>query len=193
MATMGEMLRAARDQAGLTVEAAASATRIPRHNLIALETDNLDVLPAEPFTRGLIRIYTRTLAVPEEPVLNAYATALNARRYAASAPNRAALRRRRRRGAGMIAVVAVLLAASAGCVHRGLPRPLHSTRRGRASTERAGSGPAAGAVVELGGGATTEISSGVDGRQVFADGAGPDRPTLSPSERSWCERGGRRD
>ena len=89
MATMGEMLRAARDQSGLSLEAVSSATRIPRHNLIALEADNLEVLPAEPFTRGLIRVYTRALAVPEEPVLNAYATALSARRLAAGAPDRA--------------------------------------------------------------------------------------------------------
>lgn len=164
---MGEMLRAARDHAGLTLEAAASSTRIPRHNLIALETDNLDVLPAEPFTRGLIRVYARALAVPEEPVLNAYATALNARRFAASEPNRALRRRRSRMVAGLIAVVAVLTAAVLLVVFAdGLPTPAPLESRAPLSTA-AGSGLRAGAVVELVAVRATEISVVVDGRQVF--------------------------
>lgn len=164
---MGEMLRAARDQAGLTLETAASTTRIPRHNLIALETDNLDVLPAEPFTRGLIRIYTRALAVPEEPVLNAYAAALNARRYAASEPNRVLRRRRGRLMAGLIAVVAVLAAAVLVAVLTGglpAPAPVESPAPGSTTP---GSGLRAGAMVELVAVRATEISVVVDGRQVF--------------------------
>ena len=124
---MGEMLRAARDQAGLSLEAVSSATRIPRHNLIALETDNLDVLPAEPFTRGLIRVYTRALAVPEEPVLNAYAVALRTRREAAGAPDRAMRRRQGRMIAGAVALAAVIVAAVVLVVRfGGLPMPAPS-------------------------------------------------------------------
>ena len=167
MATMGEMLRAARDQAGLSLEAVSSATRIPRHNLIALETDNLDVLPAEPFTRGLIRVYTRALAVPEEPVLNAYATALSARRLAASAPDRALRRRQGRLIAGAIAgvaviVVAALLVARSG----GLPLPAASGSSTPATTPT-GIGLRAGSVLELVAVRPTEIAVEVDGRSVF--------------------------
>ncbi|MDE2867661.1 MAG: DUF4115 domain-containing protein [Chloroflexota bacterium] len=167
MATMGEMLRAARDQSGLSLEAVSSATRIPRHNLIALETDNLDVLPAEPFTRGLIRVYTRALAVPEEPVLNAYTTALSARRLAAGAPDRALRRRQGRLIAGAIAVVAVIVAAALLMIQSGgLPMPAPSESPTRASSP-AGAGLRVGGVLELVAVRPTEIAVVVDGRSVF--------------------------
>ena len=167
MATMGEMLRAARDQSGLSLEAVSSATRIPRHNLIALETDNLDVLPAEPFTRGLIRVYTRALAVPEEPVLNAYTTALGARRLAAGAPDRALRRRQGRLIAVAIAVVVVIVAAVLLVVQSGgLPMPAPSESPTRASSP-ADAGLRVGGVLELVAVRPTELAVVVDGRSVF--------------------------
>ncbi|MDE2768765.1 MAG: DUF4115 domain-containing protein [Chloroflexota bacterium] len=167
MATMGEMLRAARDQAGLSLEAVSSATRIPRHNLVALETDNLDVLPAEPFTRGLIRVYTRALAVPEEPVLNAYAVALRTRREAAGAPDRAMRRRQGRMIAGAVAVAAVIVAAVVLVVRSGgLPMPAASESPAPTSSP-AGAGLRAGGVLELVAVRPTEIVVVVDGRPVF--------------------------
>ena len=167
MATMGEMLRAARDQAGLTLEAAASATRIPRHNLIALETDDLDALPAEPFTRGLIRIYTRALAVPVEPVLNAYTAALSARQYAANEPVRALRRRRGRMTAGLLGAAAVVIAAVLLVVlSGGLPTPGTSEESAPPSAP-GGDGLTAGAVLELVAVRPTEISVVVDGQPAF--------------------------
>ena len=167
MATMGEMLRAARAQAGLSLEALSSSTRIPRHNLIALETDNLEVLPAEPFTRGLIRLYTRALAVPEEPVLNAYATALHARRVAAAGPDRALRRRRSRLLAGAIgAVVLLLVAVLVVVVPDRISRPAASESPTPASTP-VGAGLRAGSVLELVVVRPTEIAVVVDGRPVF--------------------------
>ena len=164
---MGEMLRAARDQAGLSLEAVSSATRIPRHNLIALETDNLDVLPAEPFTRGLIRVYTRALAVPEEPVLNAYAVALRTRREAAGAPDRAMRRRQGRMIAGTVALAAVIVAAVVLVVRSGgLPMPAPSESPAPTSSP-AGAGLRAGGVLELVAVRPTEIVVVVDGRPVF--------------------------
>lgn len=164
---MGEMLRAARDQSGLSLEAVSSATRIPRHNLIALETDNLDVLPAEPFTRGLIRVYTRALSVPEDPVLNAYTTALRARHLAAGAPDRALRRRQGRVIAGAIAVVAVIVAAVVVVVQSGgLPMPAPSESPAR-SASPTGAGLRAGGVLELVAVRPTEIAVVVDGRSVF--------------------------
>ena len=164
---MGEMLRAARVQAGLSLEALSSSTRIPRHNLIALETDNLEVLPAEPFTRGLIRLYTRALAVPEEPVLHAYATALSARRFAAAEPDRALRRRRGRLLAGALGAVVLLLVAVLVVV---LPdrtsRPAASEPPPPASTA-AGAGLRAGSVLELVVVRPTEIAVVVDGRPAF--------------------------
>ena len=164
---MGEMLRAARDQSGLSLEAVSSATRIPRHNLIALETDNLDVLPAVPFTRGLIRVYTRALAVPEEPVLNAYATALSARRLAAGAPDRVWRRRQGRLLAGAIAVVAVIVATVVLVARSGgLPVPAPS-ESSTPSSSPAGVGLQAGGALELVAVRPTEIAVVVDGQPVF--------------------------
>lgn len=164
---MGEMLRAARNQSGLSLEAVSSATRIPRHNLIALETDNLDVLPPEPFTRGLIRVYTRALSVPEEPVLNAYTTALSARRLAAGAPDRALRRRQGRLIAGAIAVVVVIVAAVLLVVQSGgLPMPAPSASPTRVSSPT-GAGLRVGGVLELVAVRPTEIAVVVDGRSVF--------------------------
>ena len=164
---MGEMLRTARNQSGLSLEAVSGATRIPRHNLIALETDNLDVLPAEPFTRGLIRVYARALAVPEEPVLNAYTTALSARRLAAGAPDRALRRRQGRLIAGAIAVVAVIAVAALLVVQSGgLPMPAPSESPTRAASP-AGAGLRAGGVLELVAVRPTEIAVVIDGRPVF--------------------------
>lgn len=176
---MGEMLRAARDQAGLSLEAVASATRIPRRNLIALETDNLDALPAEPFSRGLIRVYTRALGVPEEPVLNAYASALSARRFADMEPDRALRRRQGRRTAGAIAAVAVLVVAVLFMVlSDGLPAPSASESPTPASTP-AGDGLPAGSVLELVAVRATEMTVVVDGRPVF------DGPVTAGSSQTW--------
>ena len=179
MATMGEMLRAARNQAGLTLEAASSATRIPRHNLMALEMDDLDALPPEPFARGLIRIYTRVLGVPAEPVLNAYAAALGTRHFAAAEPFRAQRRRRGRMTAGALAtvvvsVVAILLVVLSG----GIPTPGAS----EAPTPRSapgGTGLRPGAKLQLVAIRPTEISVVVDGRPEF------DGPLTAGSSQTW--------
>ena len=44
MATMGELLRAARDRAGLTVDEVAETTNIPRQHIAALEADDVVVI-----------------------------------------------------------------------------------------------------------------------------------------------------
>ena len=162
---MGDMLRAAREQSGLNLEALASATRIPRHNLQALETDNLDALPAEPFTRGLIRVYTRTLAVPEEPVLNAYAEALLARRVAGDKPDQSS--RGRRLVAGAIIAVAVIATAVLLVVQSGgLPAPAASESAPSDSTPTS-AGLQPGSELELVAVRPTAIEIVVDGRPVF--------------------------
>lgn len=164
---MGEMLRAARGHAGLSLEAVANATRIPRHNLIALESDNLDVLPAEPFTRGLIRVYTRALAVPEEPVLNAYTAALSARRLAATEPDRALRRRRGRLTAGAVAGVAVIVAAMLLVLQAGGPPAPVASESPTPASLPVSDGLRAGSNLELVAIRPTGIVVVVDGQQVF--------------------------
>ena len=164
---MGEMLRAARDQAGLSLEAVSSATRIPRHNLIALESDNLDVLPAEPFTRGLIRVYTRALAVPEEPVLNAYAAALSAQRLASSEPDRALRRRRGRLIAGAMAGMAVIAVVMLLVLQAGGSLVPAASESPTPASAPAGTGLRAGSQLALVAVRPTEIEVVVDGQSVF--------------------------
>ncbi len=167
MATMGEMLRAARSQAGLSLEAVSSATRIPRHNLIALETDDIDVLPAEPFTRGLIRVYARALAVPEEPVLNAYAAALSSRRLAAAEPDRALRRRQGRLVAGVTAAAAVIAVLALLIVRTGGLPVLMAPESRTPDPEPTGIGLRAESTLALVAVRPTAIEVIVDGQSVF--------------------------
>ena len=117
---MGELLRDGRDRAGLTVEEVADATKMPRNNIIALEQDDLAVLPEEPFTRGFIRIYSRVLGIPAEPVLEAYSHALGIQQYALAEPVRR-LRRRRfnRRVLGVFVLGLLILGVVSAIVFNG--------------------------------------------------------------------------
>ena len=110
MTTMGELLRGGRDRSGMTVEEVADATNIPRDTIIALEQDDIAVLPEAPFTRGFIRIYSRVLGMPAEPVLEAYSRALGVQQYVLDEPVRQ-LRRRRvtRLVAGVFALVVLVI------------------------------------------------------------------------------------
>ena len=164
---MGEMLRAARSQAGLSLEAVSSATRIPRHNLIALEGDDFDVLPAEPFTRGLIRVYTRALAVPEEPVLNAYAAALSARRLAATEPDQVLRRRRGRLIGGVTAAVAIVAVIVLLVVQSGGQSAPTASEPATPASAPAGVALRAGSTLALVAVRPTTIEVVVDGQPVF--------------------------
>ena len=78
-ATLGDQLKAARLEKGLTLEEVAETTRVRRAYLEAFEEMRLDALPSRPFTIGYIRAYADVLGVPadaavdrfkaEEPVL----------------------------------------------------------------------------------------------------------------------------
>lgn len=110
MTTMGELLRGGRDRSGMTVEEVADVTNMPRDTITALEQDEIAVLPEAPFTRGFIRIYSRVLGMPAEPVLEAYSRALGVQQYVLDEPVRQ-LRRRRvtRLVAGVFALVVFVI------------------------------------------------------------------------------------
>lgn len=79
-ATLGEALRAARLERGLTLEAVAATTRVRRAYLEAIEDMRLDALPSRPFTIGYVRAYASALGLnpdlatarfkADEPVLD---------------------------------------------------------------------------------------------------------------------------
>jgi transcriptional regulator with XRE-family HTH domain len=78
--TLGEELKAARQERGLTLDELAETTRVRRAYLEALEEMRLEALPSRPFTIGYIKAYAEALGLPadsaverfkaEEPVLD---------------------------------------------------------------------------------------------------------------------------
>lgn len=66
----GAMLRQAREQAGLHVEALAVALKVPVKKLEALEAGRIDLLPDPTFARGLAASICRGLKIDPKPVLD---------------------------------------------------------------------------------------------------------------------------
>jgi cytoskeletal protein RodZ len=75
MASLGRELREEREARHISIEEIASATKIVRRYLEALEADHLDIMPGEFFIKGIIRSYTRAIGLDEEVVLAKYKTA----------------------------------------------------------------------------------------------------------------------
>ena len=67
--TAGEMLRSAREAAGLHIAALAVALKVPVKKLESLESDRFDLLPDAVFVRALASSICRTLKVDAAPVL----------------------------------------------------------------------------------------------------------------------------
>ena len=67
--TPGAFLAAKRGERGLSLEQAASATRIRLEFLSALEADEPELLPAPVYARGYLRTYARYLGLDEESLV----------------------------------------------------------------------------------------------------------------------------
>lgn len=67
--TVGQQLRQAREERSLSIEQAATATRIKPHYLRALEAGELDALPSPAQVRGFIRAYAGHLGLDAERLL----------------------------------------------------------------------------------------------------------------------------
>jgi cytoskeletal protein RodZ len=68
-AGLGELLKAARERRGLTLEQVARETKIPRRHLEALERDNLAALPGPFYQRAEIRTYARAIGLDPDLAL----------------------------------------------------------------------------------------------------------------------------
>lgn len=66
----GQILRAARQERGLSLDDAERATRIRREFLEALEADDYERLPPPVYTRGFIRSYARWLGLDPDQVVS---------------------------------------------------------------------------------------------------------------------------
>ena len=81
--TVGERLRAAREEKGLSLEDVAAQTRIPQRHLESIENGDWDNLPAPTYTIGFAKSYARPSAS------TAWKSATScARKWAASASRR---------------------------------------------------------------------------------------------------------
>lgn len=72
MAQLGEMLKAAREEQGLTLEEVEEALRIRSHLLDALEQNKFEMFPSPVVTRGLIRNYAQHLKLDPIEALTLY-------------------------------------------------------------------------------------------------------------------------
>lgn len=70
--TLGQTLRDARDKKKTKLTQVAQETRIGREKLEALESDNLDALPDDVYTRGAIRNYALYLGLDADQTLALY-------------------------------------------------------------------------------------------------------------------------
>lgn len=77
-ATIGQQLRRAREQQGLTLEQAAALTHIRPHYLRALEEGEWEKLPSTAQGRGFLRLYAASLGLDGDALLNASQTPLPA-------------------------------------------------------------------------------------------------------------------
>lgn len=70
--TVGEILLAAREGSGLSLESVSLETKIPRKSLEYLETDNFEALPSRVYVRGFLRTYAGLLGLDVQQVLGRF-------------------------------------------------------------------------------------------------------------------------
>lgn len=70
--TVGEMLLAARERSGQTIEYMSTETKIPKQMLQYLETDNFEALPAKVYVKSFLRTYADALDLDPQHVLGKY-------------------------------------------------------------------------------------------------------------------------
>ena len=61
--TVGERLRAAREEKGMSLEDIAAQTRIPQRHLEAIEASEWDKLPAPTYTTGFAKSYASAIGL----------------------------------------------------------------------------------------------------------------------------------
>jgi len=86
--SLGEKLRLAREERGISITEVAEATRISPHYLQAIEVDDYRTLPGGIFNKGFIKSFAKYVGVDEQEALADYARVVNAdsEEQAADAP-----------------------------------------------------------------------------------------------------------
>ncbi len=72
MDSVGEYIKRERELRGFTLEEVSRLTKISMRYLRALEEDNFECLPAEPFTKGFLRAYAQCIGLDSHEVMLVY-------------------------------------------------------------------------------------------------------------------------
>jgi cytoskeletal protein RodZ len=83
--TVGERLRAAREEKGLSLEDVAAQTRIPQRHLASIETANWENLPAPTYTIGFAKNYAGSVGLDRMEIGNQLREEMGGQRFAANA------------------------------------------------------------------------------------------------------------
>lgn len=70
--SLGDTLRAAREQAGLSVDDIMNATQMTRDQVVGLETDDYHAFSAPVYTKGFIKLFARSVGLPAQPLVAEY-------------------------------------------------------------------------------------------------------------------------
>jgi transcriptional regulator with XRE-family HTH domain len=82
--TVGERLRVAREEKGLSLEDVAAQTRIPQRHLASIEGGNWDSLPAPTYTVGFAKSYASTVGLDRNEIGNDLREEMGGQRFAAT-------------------------------------------------------------------------------------------------------------
>jgi cytoskeleton protein RodZ len=82
--TVGERLRAAREEKGLSLEDIAAQTRIPRRHLESIETADWNALPAPTYTTGFAKSYASTVGLDRTEIGDQLRAEMGGQRFAAN-------------------------------------------------------------------------------------------------------------
>src|SRR5437868_1217455 len=84
VAPVGERLRAAREERGITLEDLAAQTRIPQRHLASIEIADWDSLPAPTYTVGFAKSYAAAVGLDRTEIGNQLREEMGGQRFAAS-------------------------------------------------------------------------------------------------------------
>ena len=82
--TVGERLRAAREEKGLSLDDIAAQTRIPRRHLESIETASWDALPAPTYTTGFAKSYASAVGLDRTEIGDQLRAEMGGQRFAAN-------------------------------------------------------------------------------------------------------------
>src|SRR3954463_1084879 len=86
MPTVGERLRAAREEKGLSLEDIAAQTRIPQRHLESIEIADWDKLPAPTYTTGFAKSYATAVGLDRTEIGEQLREEMGGQRFTASTP-----------------------------------------------------------------------------------------------------------